>query len=212
MVANTPGSTNYSAKVVNDMTDFRGMNLKYKIIGLAAGLLWLTLVAEMTATAAQEKSGPANIAVVDVQFLMENSSAAKTARAQIEKVQVTYRKEVERKLEEVTRTYQSLAHERSRLSDEAYQQRMQELRQKAANYQNEAQEHLGKLDLGLRGGLQKIAAAIEGIVNDIAKERKLSVVFPRSSIIGTPTVPDITQDVLKRLNQRTPSVTIDIPK
>ena len=194
------------------MTNIRGMNMKYKIIGLAAGLLLLPMVAEIHVGFAQEKSKAINIAVVDVQFLMENSSAAKTARAQIEKMQVTYRREIEGKLEEVTKAYQRLAQERSRLSEDAYQQRMQELRQKAANYQSEAQERLGKLDVGLRGGLQIIAASIEGIVNDIMKEKKFSVVLPRSSIIGTPAVPDITQEVLKRLNQRTPSVTIDIPK
>ena len=194
------------------MTNIRGMNMKYKIIGLAAGLLLLPMVAEIHVAFAQEKSKAINIAVADVQFLMENSSAAKTARAQIEKMQVTYRREIEGKLEEVTKAYQRLAQERSRLSEDAYQQRMQELRQKAANYQSEAQERLGKLDVGLRGGLQIIAASIEGIVSDIMKEKKFSVVLPRSSIIGTPAVPDITQDVLKRLNQRTPSVTIDIPK
>lgn len=194
------------------MTNIHRVNVKWKIIALAAGLLSLAIVAEIHVALAQEKSKTANIAVVDVQFLMENSSAAKNARAQIEKMQVTYRQEIEGKLESVTKAYQSLAQERSRLSEEAYQQRMQELRQKAANYQSEAQERLGKLDLGSRGGLQKIAAAIEGIVNDIIKEKKFSVVLPRSSIIGTPTVPDLTQEVLKRLNQRIPSVNIEIPK
>ena len=69
------------------MTNIRGMNMKYKIIGLAAGLLLLPMVAEIHVAFAQEKSKAINIAVVDVQFLMENSSAAKTARAQIEKMQ-----------------------------------------------------------------------------------------------------------------------------
>ena len=194
------------------MTDIRGMSVKRKIIALAAGVLSLTMAIGIHVALAQEKSGAANIAVVDVQFLMENSSATKTARAQIEKMQVTYRREIEGKLEEVTKAYQTLAQERSRLTEDAYQQRVQELRQKAASHQSQAEERLGKLDLGLRGGLQKIAAAIEGIVNDITKERKLSVVFPRSSIIGTPTVPDITQEVIKRLNQRIPTITIEIPK
>jgi Skp family chaperone for outer membrane proteins len=188
------------------------MNMNRKITAVAAGLLALGIIATAQVGLAQEKTGAVNIAVVNVQFLMENSSAAKTARAQIEKMQVTYRKEVEGKLEEVTKAYQTLAQERSRLSEDAYQQRMQELRQKAASYQSQAEERLGKLDLGLRGGLQKIAATIEGIVNDIMKEQKLSVVLPRSSIIGTPTVPDITQEVLKRLNQRIPTITIEIHK
>jgi Skp family chaperone for outer membrane proteins len=194
------------------MTNIRAMNTMNMKIGFTAGLLLLAMAAGIHVALAQEKSKTINIVVVDVQYLMENSSAAKTARAEIEKMQVTYRREIEGKLGDVTKAYQSLAQERSRLSEEAYQQRMQELRQKAANYQGEAQERLGKLDVGLRGGLQKIAAAVEGIVNDIMKEQKLSVVLPRSSIIGTPAVPDLTQEILKRLNRRIPSVFIDIPK
>lgn len=186
--------------------------MDHKIILVAAGLLALRTIATPHVGLAQEKPGAMKIAVVDVQFLMENSEAAKKTRAQIEQLQVEYRKEFEGKLEEVTKAYQNLAQEHPSLSEEAYQRRAEELRQKAANYQREAEERLGKLDLGLRGGLQKIAAAVEGIVNDITKERKMSVVFPRSSIIGTPAVPDITQEVLRRLNQRIPTLTIEIPK
>lgn len=183
-----------------------------KITLVATGLLALRIIATPHVGLAQEKTGVIKIAVVDVQFLMENSEAAKKTRVQIEQLQVGYRKEFEGKLEEATKAYQSLTQERPSLSGEAYQRRAEELRQKAANYQREAEERLSKLDLGLRGGLQKIAAAVEEIVNDITKERKISVVFPRSSIIGTPAVPDITQEVLRRLNQRIPTLTIEIPK
>lgn len=194
------------------MASIGGMNVNRKTLVLAVGLWALTMAAGLRGALAQGKSPAANIAVVDVQVLMQNSEAAKKARAQIEKMQVTYGKEVAGKLDEVTKAYQSLTQERSRLSEEAYQKRAEELRQKAGNYQKEAEERLGKLDLALRGGLQKIGAAIEAIVNDMTKERKLSVVFPKSSIIGTPTVPDITQEVLKRLNQKMPSLTIELPQ
>lgn len=194
------------------MTYFRGMNVKYKIIGLAAGLLWLTLVAEMAATAAQEKSGSANIAVVDVQFLMENSTASKNIRAQIDQIRAKYQKEFKEKQEDLTKLFQSIARERATLSQDAYQRRFSELQQKAANYENEARERQSKLDSALATASNKISSAIGQIANEIMKEKHFSLVLPRSISIGAPAVPDITQEVLKRLNKHMPILAIEIPK
>ena len=89
---------------------------------------------------------------------------------------------------------------------------MRELWQKGAKHQNDAQERESKLDGTFRGASQKVTAAIEQVVDQIMKERKFSVVLPRSAFIGTPAVPEITEGVLKRLNQRIPSVAVDLPK
>ncbi len=159
----------------------------------------------------QPKSSAMNIAVVDVQFLMRNSDAAKNVRAQIEKLRADSQREFNRNQDDVDKLGQSIAQERPRLSEEAYQQRMRELRQRAANYQSDMQERQGKLDGAFHEASQKMAATIEQIVDEIIKEQKLVLVLPRSTIIGRPAVPDITQEVLKRLNQRAPSITIDLP-
>jgi Skp family chaperone for outer membrane proteins len=193
------------------MTNIHDINMKRKILILAAGLFWLALFAE-TATAAQEKAGAANIAVVDVQSLMQNSNAAKNARTQIDKMRTDYQKDFQGKQEEMNKLFRGMARERPMLSQEAYQQRMGELQQRAASYENEMQERQGKLDDALRGASQKIAAAMTQIVDEIIKEQKLTLVLPRSISIGTPTAPDITQEVLKRLNQRIPTVSVQLPR
>jgi Skp family chaperone for outer membrane proteins len=188
------------------------MNMNRKITAVAAGLVWLTLVAEMVATAAQEKSGNANIAVVDVQFLMENSTASKNIRAQIDQIRAKYQKEFKEKQEELTKLFQSIAGERSTLSPDAYQRRVGELQQKASNYENEAQERQSKLDSALGAASNRISSAIGKIAEEIMKEQKFVLVLPRSISIGAPAVPDITQEVLKRLNKQMPILAIEIPK
>lgn len=188
------------------------MNVNRKIMASAAGLLALAMAAGVHAASAQEKSSAVNIAVVDVQSLMQNSDAAKNARAQIEKTRADYQREVKIKQEELDKLNQNIAQERPTLSQDAYQQRTRELRQKTANYQIDAQERQDKLDAALSGASQKIAAAIARIVDEVKKEQNFTLVLSRSAVVDTQGIPDITQELLKRLNQRTPTVAVDLPK
>lgn len=183
-----------------------------KIKALTVGSLALAMLTGAHVAFAQEKSRVTNIAVVDVQFVMENAAAAKNLRAQIEKIRANYQKEAKGSQDEVDKLRQSIVQERPKLSEDAYQQRMRELWRKGAKHQDDVQERQGKLDGALSEALRKIANAIEQVVDRIIKERKVAVVLPRSAFVGTPAVPDITQEVLKRLNQRIPSIAVEVPK
>jgi outer membrane protein len=187
-------------------------NLKRKIIISAAGLLWLAMIAEVCVVSAQEKSGAANIALVDVQFLMEKSSVSENVRAHIDRIRANYQKEFKEKQEELTRLFQSIARERATLSQDAYQRRLGELQQRASNLEKEAQERQSKLDSAMAAASNKITSAIGQIVGEIMKDKKFALVLPRSISIGAPSIPDITQEVLKRLNERMHTLTIEIPK
>lgn len=183
-----------------------------KIKALTVGSLALAMVMGAHVAFAQEKSPATNIAVVDMAFVLQNSAAAISLRAQIEKIRASFQQEVNDKQDELDKLDQSLARERPKLLEDAFRQRVRGLRLKVANHQSDVQERQSKLDGAFRGASQKVSAAIEKIVDQIVKERKFSVVLPRASIIGTPAVPDITKEILKRLNKQMVSVAVDIPK
>lgn len=186
--------------------------MRRRRLGAMAALLGVALVVDIGVASAQAPSPAVNIAVIDVQFLMQNLEAAKTARARIEKVRAEYQAEVRGKQDDLARLGQAIVEERARLSAEAYQQRTRELRQKVDDSEREIRERQGKFADALRGLSQLISAAIDATADEITKERRLTLVLPRSAIVGTPSVPDITQEVLQRLNQRMPAVTVEIPK
>lgn len=183
-----------------------------RIIALAAGLLALSMVAGGRLASAQEKPGTANIAVVDMQFLMQHSAAAKNARAQVEKFRAVLQQVIKGQLQGIKKDYEKIAKERSALSKDAYEQRLLGLRKKAASYQNDAEKRQAKLDDSLNEALGKIISAIGRNVDQIIKERKFTLVLSRSATIGTFGVPNITEEVLKRLDQQISSVSVDLPK
>jgi Skp family chaperone for outer membrane proteins len=187
-------------------------NLKRKMMTLAAGILWVAIIAEVRVASAQEKPGGANIALVDVQFLMENSSVSGNVRAQIDRLRANYQKEFKEKQEELTRLFQSIARERATLPPDAYERRLGELQRRTSDLEKEAQERHRRLDSIMAAASNKITSAIGQIAGQMMKEKKFALVLPRSISIGAPAVPDITQEVLKRLNEQMRTLTIEIPK
>lgn len=179
-------------------------------ISLTGGILALAMVAGVQVVLAQGNSSAITIAVVDAQFILQNSDAGKSASSQIDKVRSDYQQKVKNEQEDINKLNQRIAAERSTLSQDEYQQRMQELQQKTTNYQRDVQDRQQKLNGALRDVSQKMSAAILQIVDEIKKERKLTLVLNRSAVVGTADVPDMTQEVLKRLNQRMPSMTVDL--
>jgi len=177
------------------------------LIALAAATLagWLSGPA-----AAQPKAADAPIAIIDTQLLLEKAVAAKSARQQIETLRVSMSQSVNAQQQDLRQQSQALAKDRATLGEEVFQQRMRELLQKNADNQRSTQELQAKLEAASRAAAKKIEVVVGEIVDEFKQERGYAVVVLRSATMGTPTVPDITEDVLGRLDRRMPTVEVTL--
>jgi Skp family chaperone for outer membrane proteins len=166
--------------------------------GLAAGAL------------ADQKGAELPIAIIDTQLLLEKAEAARSARQQIEKLRAEIMLAVGAEQQEIRQMGQALAKERAALGEEVFQQRMRELMQKNTDQQRSVQERQQKLDAASRAAAQKIEAVVHEIVDEFKKERSYVLVVVRSATMGKPTVPDITQEVMGRLDRRLPTVEVTL--
>jgi Skp family chaperone for outer membrane proteins len=169
---------------------------------LVAGLGWSAM--------AQQKPGDSPIAIIDTQVLLEKAEAAKSARQQIDKMRADIMLTMGAEQQEIRQMGQALAKERAALGEEVFQQRMREVLQKNTEYQRSVQERQHKLDAASRAAAQKIEAVVHEIVDEFKKERNYTLVVVRSATMGKPTVPDITQDVMGRLDRRLPTVEVTL--
>lgn len=187
-------------------------------IGLTAlaQLAWIPFAAAQTQTQTQtqapKKIPTSAIAIVDVQLVMQNSEAAKGIRSQMEKVSNNLKQTIHGKEEELKKLDQDLEQQRSILSADAYQQRQRDFQQKVADAQKDVQDRRQKLDTAFGKALQQVQDAVIQIVDQIAKEQSITLVLPKSNVIHSAEDMDITQEVLKRLNSRLPSVSVALPK
>lgn len=178
---------------------------------LTAGLLALAMAVGAPIASAQKAIGDADIAVVDVQFLMNNLAAATDVRAHFEAMRSDHDSATVLGMDTIAKAYGKLVDERDTLSKDEYQQFLQDLRDQAGSFQSAARQRQASLDEALSAALKEITDAIEDAVNQIMRERMLSLILPRSSVIGTPALPDITEAVLERVNELMPSVVIILP-
>jgi Skp family chaperone for outer membrane proteins len=168
------------------------------------------LTATLAAPAGAQKAPDPAIAIIDTQALLEKSEAAKSARVQIEKLRQDLVQTLSAQQVELRQIGQALARERASLSEDVFQQRMRDVMQKNADFQKANQDQQARLTAASRAASQKIEGVVHEIVDELKKEHRYALVVVRNSTMGKPTVPDITEAVLGRLDRRLPKVEVTL--
>lgn len=161
---------------------------------------------------AQGKIPPAVIAVIDAQRINRDAQALKTARQQLEQFRFSFQSEIVKEEEKLRAEDQELARQRSVLTPEVFEQRRQAFQGKVIELQRRIQERSQSLDKMLGGVRDQVTQEVVGIMKQLSTERGFNMVLDRAQL-QMPVADnfDITTEVLKRLDQRLPSVKVALP-
>jgi len=172
------------------------------ILALAASSL------AMSCPAMAQDVKTASIAVVNIQQVMRDSTAAKSVREQLESKQKSFQSEITKKEEALQKEDQELGKQKSVLSKEAFEKKATEFRKKAAEVQKEVQTKKALLDSGFERALNDIQKSVNDIIAEMAKEKSFQLAVPTSQILYADDKMDISKDVLERLNKKLPKVDV----
>lgn len=174
-------------------------------------VMLLVAVGVVMPVAAQAQKVPApKVAILDNQRIMRESSAAISIKSQIDRQRQKYQDEITKKEQELRKANQELARQRTILSPEAFAQKRNEFEGRYTQVQRDVQARKRSLDQAYEFGLRQVQKAISEIIVELAKERDFNIVLPRKQVIFAATAMNITDDVLLRLNQKLPKVTIPL--
>ncbi len=157
---------------------------------------------------AGQSYGADNIAFVNIQEIMRDSTAAKSVKEQLDVKQKSFQTEMTKKEEELQKEDQELGKERSVLAPDAFEKKVKEFKTKATQAQKEAQAKRDELYNASSSSLNEIQKAVFDIVSKMAKEKGYSVVLPSSELLYADNKMDITRDVLSKLNSALPKVSV----
>jgi Skp family chaperone for outer membrane proteins len=174
----------------------------FRVVFLISFLMFFA-VAPLSAAQAE------GVAVVNVQKLLRDSVAIKSARDQLKAKQDQFLKEIKGKEGELKKEDEELAKQRSILAPEAFEQKVNAFREKAAGVQRDARMKQNQLSKALDSALGEVQKAIVSIVSDMAKEKGFTVAIPSTQALYYQPSLDITDEVLKRLNARMTKITIN---
>ncbi len=181
-------------------------------LGLVIGMLtWNPAVAQGQTTGesgqpAPLQNAPPIVAVVDIQRLLRDSKAAKDIRAQLEKRRSAYQEEISEQEKELRAADDELARQRAILSTDAFQQKRTELQQRIAEVQRNVETRRQQLDKAFGEAMREIQVALVQIVEEMATQGGIDIVFAKSQVVLVRNQLDITDETLNRLDARLPSV------
>lgn len=177
---------------------------------LLAGGLLLAIVGSAPAAPADPLS-TARIAVLDIERVRRNAVAVKSIRSQLGSYLEVYRTDTQKEEQEIRAAQDELAGKRSTLSQEGYAAERKKLEDRLADAQARVQRRRQALEQVNMEAMEQVKQSLETIVGEIASERQLTLILRKdAAVFAVPTI-EITDEVLRRLDQRLPSVRISDP-
>jgi outer membrane protein len=151
-----------------------------------------------------------NILVVDVPLVLRESKVGKSVGQQLDQQKSVYQKDIASHEKELANAGQELKRQEQILAREAYEARAKELQQRANDLQRNFEGKREVLQRAEGGATNQVLQTVFNIINEIAGERRATHVLVRSPQIVAYVDPsyDITDETLKRLDQRMPALAV----
>lgn len=155
--------------------------------------------------------GLSGVSVVDIQRIMRDSAAAKSIQGQIEKMRASYQQEITKQENELRNAEQELNRQRTLVSPEAFNERRRQFEQKVGNLQRDVQNRKRALDNSFSSAMRTVENSLREIIEQLVTERRLNLVLIKSQTIFSAPELEMTDEVMKRLNAKLPSVKVPPP-
>ena len=152
------------------------------------------------------------VAVVDVQFILQEAAASKNIQKQLEAQRETYQNEISKQEDRLRAVEQELNRQRSVLSPDDFAQKRREFEQQVADVQRTVQARKRVLDQAFNESMTKVRDAVLQIVTEVAGEQKATLVLAKQQVVLAEKSLDLTSAVLERVNRKLPTVPVTVPK
>ena len=143
------------------------------------------------------------IGYMDMQKAIQATSAGKNAKKQLEKEFDKKKKEFKKGEKDLKKMTKDLEKKRLALSDKAFAQKQRGLQEKMFKYQQKLRKSQMEIQAKERKLTAPILKKLQKVINDVAKEEKLSMVFEKSeqSVLWAKKEMDITDKVVKKFEK-----------
>ena len=149
------------------------------------------------------------IVVLDMKYVLNNSKAGKGAQDFLTKSFKDNAKKYTDMEKALKKEETDLLAKRTILSKEEYTKKSDALRKKVIDYQSERRFSLDKIATQRAKARETLMKKIEPIVDSYINENNISIVMDKKNMIGGLNKYDITQIIVKKLNEELPSIKIE---
>lgn len=149
-----------------------------------------------------------SIGVVNVAKIMRDSKAATSVRDQLKSKQKSFQADLDAKEKALYAEDQALAKQKDSADKAGFEKKVKDFREKAASEQRAVQAKKAQLDKAFSAALEEIQKNVVDIVKQVASEKKMNLVVSSTQVLYGDDSLDVTDEVLKRLDSKLPTVNV----
>ena len=190
------------------MADRLAGGLARRLLAFSLPAFLLVALFGLGAPPLQAQDAPMGVAILGVQEILQQATAGQAVQAEIRKREQALKAELEKRENALLAADQQLAQQRATLSQEEMAKKRNEIGQQLAEVRKYAQSQKAAIIEVAHKGEAQIRQALFQVVNDIAKERGITLVLNKAQVVLFPPQLDITDEALKKLNAKLPSVNL----
>lgn len=165
--------------------------------------LWgVMIVLGMGMAASPARAEESNIAVVDIDKLVNESKAGRSVAKQVQDKQAAFQKEFSAKEKELLEAQKTLLEQRQSLSAEDFAKKRKEFEEKLMETRKLFQKRRTDLDRALGEALMQLRKNVVEVTAAVAAKHDYDVVLTRDSVVIAEKALDITDQVLNDLNAK----------
>ena len=146
---------------------------------------------------------------LNLNMIMENSNAGKSINSQLE---TNHKKNIAnfQKLEEELKNEEAkIISQKTVISKEDFEKKIMNLRDKANKYRKERNDSINNLNNQRLDATQKMITLIRPILSEYSDNNSISLIIQKRNIIIGKTSLDITDDILKIVNEKFDKISLD---
>ena len=148
------------------------------------------------------------IGVIDLNYILSESKAAKDAAEQIEEIAIKIEEEIKEADQNLIDEQNELVESQQIMAPAAFDEKRKEYEKKIQNYNVSRQEKLMSIDLLVSESRNNVLNAIKPILEEISNEKGITVLLEKNSVLLNAENMDITNDALKILNKELPNLEV----
>jgi len=152
------------------------------------------------------------IVVVNMQFIVSRSTAAIQVRQELDSLKKKYGEEVKLEEEELRSLQDELGVQRPILPPDEFAKLESDFRVRVEKLQSKVAEKNKELETIMSRSIAIIQNKSVEIITNIARERSLAAVLDTSTVVIAANEINISEEVLKNLNENMPSIDLDVVK
>lgn len=183
--------------------------MRMKSLACVAAIVALWMAPD-AALAAPAKPDPV-IRVVDIQEVMEKSSAVQGIRRELDAYRKKYDDEFAAKEKALKDEERELVRQQPLLDAAAYREKVQAFQTKFADFQRDLKMRQQQLQSAYASALGQVSQQVQKIWAAVAEAEGATILLPRGQVLLFHPSYDVTPEVIDRLNKSLPSVKFPDP-